>query len=317
MFFRSLCCIVLPAAYLLAQVPAPAPAPVSPAPLPPGAFLPPPPNPPAPAVPPDQVLITVGEVKVTAADFDRIIDSMPEQYRAAARGPNRRQFADNVVQMLVLAQEGRRRKLDQTPLYQTLARFQGESILATVTMAELGKDSKPDEAELRKYYDEHRAEFEQAHARHILIRFQGSPVPLKSGQKDLTDAEALAKALALRQRIVSGEDFATIATAESDDAGSGAKGGDLGDFSHGAMVAGFEQAAFALKPGEMSEPVKTQFGYHLIKLESKNVKSFEEARAGLESKLGPPRTQQVVQDLVKKAPVTLDPGYFPPVPPAK
>jgi len=316
MFFRSLC-ILLPTACLLAQAPAPAPAPGGPAPVPLNRLLTPPPNAAAPAVPPDRVLITVGETRITAAEFDRIIDSMPEQYRAAARGPNRRQFADNLVQMLVLAQEGRREKLDQTPEYQTLAHFQGESILATVTMTEIGKKSKPDEAELRKYYDDHQTEFEQAHARHILIRFQGSPVPLKSGQKDLTDAEALAKAQALRQRIVGGEDFAKIATEESDDAASGAKGGDLGDFAHGAMVAAFDQAAFALKPGEVSEPVKTQFGYHLIKLESKNLKSFEEARAGLETKLGPPRSEQAIQDLVKKASVTLDPDYFPPVPPAQ
>ncbi len=299
-------CILLPAACLLAQTPAPTPA--GQAPLPPNTFLLPLPGPPAPAVPPDRVVIAVGERKITAADFDRIIDSLPEQYRAQTRGANRTQFANNLVQMLVLAQEGRRQKLDQTAEFH----FQVENLLANVTMVEIAKSAKPAEAELRKYYDDHKTEFEQARARHILIRFQGSQVPVKTGQKDLTDAEALAKAQALRQRIAGGEDFAKIATEESDDAGSGAKGGDLGDFSHGAMVAAFDQAAFALKPGELSEPVRTQFGYHLIKLESKGVKSFEEARPSLESKLGPQRNQQALQDLVKKASVTLDPEFFPP-----
>ena len=134
---------------------------------------------------------------------------------------------------------------------------------------------------------------------------------LKAGQKDLTDAEALAKAQSLRQRIQGGEDFAKLATQESDDTGSGANGGDLGTFRHGQMVPTFEQAAFAMKPGEVSEPVKTQFGYHVIRLESKDTKSFEEVRPDLERQLGPLQAQKVVEELVKQTPAVLDPEFFP------
>ena len=173
------------------------------------------------------------------------------------------------------------------------------------------KDNTPSEAELRKYYEEHKAEFEQVHARHILIRFQGSQLPIKPGQKDLTDAEALAKVQALKQRIQGGEDFGKVATQESDDTGSAANGGDLGAFRHGQMVPSFEQAAFALKPGELSEPVKTQYGYHLIKVENKDNKSFEEVRPDLEKQLAPALAQKAVDELVKKTPTVLEPEYFP------
>ena len=173
------------------------------------------------------------------------------------------------------------------------------------------KDNTPSEAELRKYYEEHKAEFEQVHARHILIRFQGSQLPIKPGQKDLSDADALAKVQALKQRIQGGEDFAKVASQESDDTGSGANGGDLGTFRHGQMVPSFEQAAFALKPGELSEPVKTQYGYHLIKVESKDNRSFEDVRADLERQLAPVQAQKAVERPGEADPGRLRPRVFP------
>ena len=269
------------------------------------------------AVPPDKVVIDVDGLKLTAAEFDRVVDSMPEQYKAAARGPNRTQFVNSIVQMLVLAQEARKQKLDQDAQIQILLRFQADTVLATSMAAQLNKSSKPDEAQLRQYYDAHKADFQEAKASHILVRFQGSQAPARPGEKDLTEAEALAKIQALRQRIEGGEEFAKVATAESDDSASGAKGGDLGSIAHGKTVPAFEQAAFALKPGELSQPVKTQYGYHLIKLASIDVRSFESVRPDLERQLAPQMLQKAIAELVKKASVTLDPDYFPPAPPAK
>jgi len=269
------------------------------------------------ATPPDKVVIAVDDFKMTAAEFDHIVDSMPDQYKSQARGPNRTQFANTFVQMLVLAEEAKRQKLDRDPQFQMLVRFQTDNMLATAVATQLTKNNKPDEAALKKYYDDHKADFEQAKVSHILVRFQGSQAPARPGQKDLTEAEALAKIQALRQRIEGGEDFAKIATAESDDAGSGAKGGDLGTITHGQTVPAFEEAAFALKPGELSQPVKTQFGYHLIRLISIDVKPFDSVRPEMERALGPPLVQKAIADLVKKASITLDPDYFPPIAPAK
>ncbi len=303
MFFRTVL-LILPAACLLAQVPAgeaPKPAPT---PIPMRVV------PPEETTPPDKVIITVGDRKITYEEYNRIIDSLPENYRAGARGAAKKQFADTLVQMLALAQEGRREKLDQTPAYKTMAEFQMENILAGLAATEIGKKAKPGDAELKKYYDEHASEFEQASARHILIRFQGSQVPVRTGQQDLSEAEALAKTQALLKRLKAGEDFAKIAQAESDDTGTGAKGGDLGTFGHGQMVPAFDAAAFAMKPGELSEPVKTQFGYHIIKLESKTQLTFEQAKPSLERKLGPAAQQKALDDLVKKTPTSLDADFF-------
>ena len=270
---------------------------------------------PMPVVPPDKVVITVGDEKLTFAQFQAIIDSLPEQYRVTARGPGRKQFAENLVRVMVLSQEAKRRKLDQTPTFKTQAEFQADNVLAGLVFEQLGKDAKLDDADLKQYYEAHKNEFEQVHARHILVRFQGSPVPVKPGQKDLTDAEALAKAQDLHKKLIDGADFAALAIAESDDAGSGAKGGDLGFFHHNQMVPSFEQAAFAMKPGELSEPVKSQFGYHIIKVEAHEMKSFDDVRGDIEKRMRPEAQQKAMKDLEAKSPAVLDPELFPPTPP--
>jgi peptidyl-prolyl cis-trans isomerase C len=264
----------------------------------------------APAVPPDRVVIAVGDVKITAAQYDQLVESLPEQYRAMARTTGRKQFGDNIVQILVLAQEGQRRKINETTEYQTLATFQQSNVLAALTVEAMRKDVKVDEAGLRKYYDQHKPEYEQVHGAHILIRFQGSQVPVRAGQKELTDAEALAKAQELRAKILAGADFADLARKESDDLVSGNNGGDLGTFKHGQMVPAFDEAAFKLKPGELSEPIKTQFGYHLIKVQTHDSKSFEDARTEIEAKVKPDTLKSAVDELGKKSPAVFDPEFF-------
>jgi len=87
---------------------------------------------------------------------------------------------------------------------------------------------------------------------------------------DRTDAEALALATEIHQRLLAGESFDTLARQYSDDTGSGAQGGDLGWFGKGRMVAPFEEVAFAQEIGQISEPIKTEFGYHIIEVLEKD-----------------------------------------------
>src|ERR1035437_6108904 len=161
-----------PAPWLLAQAPPPQP---TPAPQPTVTMSVDNPAPKTmPVVPPDRVVVVAGDLKITAAQFDQIIDALPEQYRATARGSGRKQFADNVVRIAVLAQEGKHRKLDETSAYRTQTMFQDTNILANLTYEELAKSAPLDEADIRKYFEAHKEEFEQVRARHILIQIQGS-----------------------------------------------------------------------------------------------------------------------------------------------
>jgi parvulin-like peptidyl-prolyl isomerase len=253
-------------------------------------------------------VVSVGEVKLTAAQFDQIVESLPEQYRSVARGPGRKDFAENLVRVLLLSEEGKRRKLNETQEYKTQADFQAANLLAGKTFTQIGESLKVDDAEVRKYYDAHKNDYEQVRARHILIRAAGSPVPLDPGKKELSEEQALAKAQELRKKITEGGDFAAIASEESDDSGSKSTGGELNFFKRGQMVPQFEEAAFALKVGEISEPVKTPFGYHVIKVEAK--KAFDEAKPDVERKMRSDMAQKTLEDMEKKTTVALDSEFF-------
>jgi peptidyl-prolyl cis-trans isomerase C len=265
---------------------------------------------------PDKVVLTVGDQKVTEAQFDDMVNSLPAQYQQMARGAGKRQFAEQLVQVMVLSQEAEKRKMDQDPkLKQSLA-FQRENLLASALFQSMQEAAKVDDAAVEKYFNEHKSDYEVLKARHILIRVKGAPMQAIAGKPELTDEEALAKAQAIRKRLEAGEDFATIAKAESDDAGSGAQGGDLGEFRKGMMVPPFEAAAFAAKVNEVTEPVKTPFGYHLIKVESHVTKSLDEVKPEIEKKLRPEIARTEVEQMRKSATVLMDDAFFGPTPPA-
>ena len=175
---------------------------------------------PAPVIPPDRVVIQVGDIKLTAAQMDEILQAYPENQRMFINGPGRSQFIDQVVRVLLLSEEGRRRKLTETEAYKTQLMFSTAGILATHTDEDIKREVRGNETLLKAYYEAHKSDYEQIRARHILIRMQGAPMPLAAGQKDLTEAEALAKAQEIRQKIVQGADFADLARAESSDTGT-------------------------------------------------------------------------------------------------
>ncbi|HEY3839702.1 MAG TPA: peptidylprolyl isomerase [Bryobacteraceae bacterium] len=266
---------------------------------------------------PDRVVATIGEEKMTAAQFDSIIDGLPQQYQAQVRGPAKRQFMEQLIMIKVMAHQASVMHLDQLPATKQQIEFAKENILANMAGKNMVESAKVDDAALHKYYDDHKSDFQQVSAHHILIRFKGSPVPLKDGQKDLTEEEALAKAQEIEKKLKAGGDFAELAKAESADAGSAAQGGDLGaPFKHGQMVKPFEDAAFSLPPNQISDPVKTQFGYHIIRVDKVDFKSYDEAKAEMEAKLKPEMARKQMDDLKASMGVKLDDNYFgPPAPP--
>lgn len=265
----------------------------------------------------DKIVMTVGSEKLTAKDFEAFIESIPEQYRAQARGPMKRNMAEQIVRIKLLSAEARRRGLDKQPAVQARIALNTDNLLAGAAFNDILSKTVVDEAALRKYYDEHKNEYETVEARHILIKFKGSPVPAREGQKELTEEEALAKTQEIRKRLLAGEDFSAVAKAESDDTGSGSQGGSLGPgFKRGQMVPAFEQAAFSLPVGQLSEPVKTQFGYHLIQVEKHDVTPFEQVKEELEQKMRPDIARQSVEKLREESNVVLDEAFFGPEKPA-
>jgi len=261
---------------------------------------------------PQPGVLQVGGESYSRADFELLLEVLPPQLRAQSSTPEgRRQIAGQLVEILALAQEARRRGLHEEARTKQQIRLQSDQVLASALIGKLMEAAPLPEEKLRAYYEEQKAnQYQQVKARHILIRFQGSQVPLKTGQKDLTEAEALAKIQQVRERIEGGGDFAEIAKAESDDVGSGASGGALGTFGRGQMVPEFEKTAFSLAKGALSEPVRTQFGYHIIQVEDQVNRQFEQVRGEIEQRLRPEYVRELAQGVSKKAGVVMDEGYF-------
>jgi parvulin-like peptidyl-prolyl isomerase len=287
----------------------------------PSSATPPKPVPPAPPafapvtapennLAPDAVVLTIGNLQMTRAQFEVLLSALASNGRPATSPAAKRQVAEQYAELETMAQEARQRKLDESPEVKQMMAIQGDSFLANALAKRISDDTHFTELDLRSYYDSHKNEFEDAQGSHILIRFKGSSVPLKPGEKDLTDEEALAKAKDIRAKILAGADFATLAKAESDDAGSGAKGGELGTFKRGQMVPAFDQAAFSVPVGQVSEPVKTQFGYHIIKITSRNARSFDDAKAQIEKELKPKLAKEALEQLKVHTPVALNEAYF-------
>jgi peptidyl-prolyl cis-trans isomerase C len=264
---------------------------------------------------PDPVVLTIGKEKITKSEFERlyaeITKSIPAEQRGALQGPGgKRQLAEQLAELKAMAQEARLRKIDQPPEIQEQIAMRVDQLLASTFYQQMGNSVKIDDAAVKTYYDAHKSDYEQVTARHILIRFKDSPVPLREGQVDRTDTEALAKAKEIRAAIVGGADFAEAAKKDSDDTGSGVNGGSLGAFTRGSMVKPFEEVAFAEKVGELSEPVKTQFGYHIIQVQEHTNKTLDEARPEIENKLRPEMAQKEIDEIRGKADITFDKDYF-------
>ena len=143
--------------------------------------------------------------------------------------------------------------------------------------AALSADISINEEQLRESYEERKSEFispETRTARHILIKVGG----------DVSDDDAKVEALKLLDEIKAGGDFAALAREHSDDKGSGSNGGDLGVVERGMMVKPFEDAAFALQQDQISELVRSRFGYHIIqvtKVEGGELQSFDDVKQKL------------------------------------
>jgi peptidyl-prolyl cis-trans isomerase C len=262
------------AAPLAAQTPAPAPA--APAPAAPAA-------PQALPTPADGILARVQGIEIRQADLDAAEEDIGGQATAQMSPEQKREYLLSfVIDLTLAAKAAEQRNIQGGPDFaRKLAYYRNKLLVETLLNTET--TSRVTEAEMRRIYDEQRARItpeEEVRARHILV-----------------ENEDEAKAIIAQLR--GGADFAAIAKEKSKDPG-GRDGGDLGFFTKGQMVPEFAEAAFAMQAGQLSEtPVKTQFGWHIIKVEERRqrpIPSFEQVRGQIEDFL----TRRVQADLVQR-----------------
>ena len=207
----------------------------------------------APTMAEDKVVATVNGQPVTETELTTLMANLGQQLQQVPEGARKRAALDRLIDMRVLATEAGKQGLDQSPEFKTRLETIRQQLLITEFVKVKVEATVTDEA-VKARYDKEVGAFtppEELRARHILVK-----------TKD--------EAVVIVKQLDGGADFAKLATEKSQDPGSAAKGGDLDYFAAGDMVAPFEEAAQKLKVGEYTkEPVETQFGFHVIKLEDR------------------------------------------------
>lgn len=263
----------------------------------------------------DPIVVAAGEVTIRQSEFENALKTLPAEYQQFAMGPGKKQFAEDYLRMKMLASEGARVGLDKDPEVLRQLDLMRENLVANAQLQKMEKAIVIPAEEIQKVYDDNKAQYEQVKARHILVAFKGSPAA-QEGKPELTEEQAKAKAEDVRKQIVAGGSFEELAKKESDDAGSGANGGELGEFGRGQMVPEFEKAAFEAKTGEVTPVVRTQFGYHIIRVDEHKVTPFAEVREQLEKTSRQKKLQAQLDQMKTDAKVTYNDAYFGPAAPA-
>lgn len=202
-------------------------------------------------------LAKVGSEKITEQVLEKELKNLPEFAQQLFEGQEGKQrFLDELIKKELLYQEAKKKGLAKDPDFQSkLEEFKKITLIGVLLEKEIEEKAAVTEQEVKEYYEKNKSDFSnvnQIRASHILVKSK------EEAQKVL-------------QRLKAGEDFGKIAKEKSLDPGSARNGGDVGFFSSGQMVPEFESAASRLKVGETSQPVKTKFGYHVIRVTDKKV----------------------------------------------
>ena len=215
-----------------------------------------------------KILAQVGLTTITDDDVTDAIASLGPRAREYDNPRGRQVMLEQIINKKLVLMDARKTLLEHDPEFKAELEKLKDELLANFYVEKVLREVKVTPEEVKAYFDGHPQEFqgeETVAASHILVETEDKALDLKDkiDKGEITFEEA-AKA------------FSTCPSAQ--------KGGDLGSFGRGQMVPEFEEAAFALEAGKVSEPVKTQFGYHLIRVngrEDAKAPSFEDVREQL------------------------------------
>ena len=237
------------------------------------------------AKPGDEVIARVNGEAITRNELQAKIDRLPPYYRALAN-QKKEKFLDEIINEKLFLKEAYKRGVDRNrDVKDLLEEAKKKIVIAKFIEDEISKNAKISGKEIEDYYKLHKKEFvtpERYRVSHILVS---------------TEPEAKNAA----ERLKNKEDFATVAKEVSIDT-SKANGGDLGYFTEGQMIPDFEAACFKLDVGQTSPAVKTQFGYHIIKLIDKKPSqsmTLSEVSEQIKLRLLNEKKREKLEDIIK------------------
>lgn len=236
----------------------------------------------------NKVLATISGIEITEKDLNSIITRYPEDKRGYfSSDMGKKQLLEQIISFELMNKLGLELGLNNTEEYKVSLQQVEKDLLTQMTINKVLSEVTVTDEEALKYYEENKEEFKEkdtVSAKHILV-------------------DTLESAIAINKEIVNGEITFEEAAIKYSSCPSKDQGGDLGVFGRGMMVPEFEDAAFELNVGEVSEPVQTQFGYHLIKVEAKNEANspnYEEIKPQIVGKLAQERQEKKYMSIIKE-----------------
>jgi peptidyl-prolyl cis-trans isomerase C len=267
-------------------------------------------------VSPETVVISIGDLQVTAREVNRILETMPGQFRPFYSGPGKRQLADVIVNNKLLFKEAERLGLGEKDPVRLDLKISREAILTSAARNELQREVQVTEEAAQKYLNEHKEQFEEAKVRRIVI-CSASSLNLSPNQEKgncLPDQEARAKAEEIQKKLVSGEDFEEMAAKFSNDSMTSGKGGDLGFIRRGhqvpLIVPPVEEAIFSIKVGTISEVIPSAFGFEIVKVEERRIPKLQDIRKELETQFRKQKVDELLKELKAQQSVKIDESFF-------
>jgi parvulin-like peptidyl-prolyl isomerase len=267
-------------------------------------------------IPGKTLIATVDGKEVTAAELQGVIRTMPPQMQRQALG-DRKTLLQYYGVMRRLSQEAETAKLDQvSPWKETLENSRMQLLMQAMLNRKFSEIKVGPEEE-KKFYESKPERFSQAKVKAIYIPFSNSPPAEGSEKKPLTEGEAKTKAADLVKQIRSGADFVKLVKEHSGDPASVAKDGDFGTIRRTDQLPNeIKAAVFAVKAGEVTEPVRQASGFYIFRVEEASPQSFEEVRATVQQELKNARFMEWMAGVQNSVDIKLlDQGSAEPSPP--
>lgn len=249
------------------------------------------------------VLAKTGDYSFRQSDFERLISFSPPYFREQLENNPQQKVTiiKKIMEQKIIADLAREKGLDKHDDTQVQVQYLINDLLSREYLIKVVKKGVTvTEEDTVKYYDDNKQQYiipEQVRVRHILIK-----VPFGASDEEAKKAEEQAKNILTW--LKKGEKFEILAEQYSEDEASAKKGGDLGYIPKGRMAKTFEEAAFSMKPGEISETVRTSLGYHIIMVEDhreEQEKKFEEVKEAIKKQLLDERERSAVMEFIKNA----------------
>lgn len=235
-----------------------------------------------------EIVATIAGEALTQAEFEAFLKNVPEEQRAYLSNPQARQYyLEQFIAVRLFTKLGEEEKLDETDDFKQIMATIRKDVLSQLAMKSVLSGIEVSDEEIKAYYDANPNQFVKegkVSAKHIL-----------------TDSEE--KCTDIFKEIAEGAKSFEDAAKEYSTCPSGQQGGDLGEFGKGQMVKEFEDAAFSGEIGQVIGPVKTQFGYHLIKVEKRTepeTASFDEVKENIRKTLLSQKQNQLYSEKINE-----------------